>query len=796
MRILVLADRDWTHPEAGGSGANLHRQVEQFVALGHDVSVIAAGYPGASRSERLEGVTVHRVGGRTTVFPRAISLASRRLAAEADVVLEVINGITFLTPLWLRRPHVAYVHHVHAGPHYNEELAWLGRPVSAALETIPLRRLYRHTDFVCVSRATQDGLIGLGIPRNQIAVAYNGVEPELFGEPHRSAQPMFLVLGRLKRYKRIELLLDVMTQVPGARLEIAGDGSHREAIADKVHELGLESRVILHGFVDEQAKRELLRSAWAQVTASAAEGWGLTITEAAAAGTTSVGIATGGLREAIIHERTGLLARDADELAAHLRRLTGDRELVERLGANARERVRELTWERTAATTLEALEHAVAKEPDPTPLWRRLLHADVVRAAGLAAAVLANSAIALLCTVVFARWLGADKYGTLASLLSCFLILTVPGSALQVTVARDVSRDPGGAAEALARRALAAVLVLALPVALLLVLVRSQIAAVLGVNLEWAAAATVWFGWLWIALSLERGILQGRRRYRPLALSLIVEAAGRLLFGVALLALGLGATGALLGTGFAIAAAFGVMIAVDPLSRHLGAPPDLWLLARRCGAPLAALSLVAVLQNIDTILVRHRMSSASAGLYSEAAVAARGILWFGVGLGLFLLPEVARMSRRGADARPILAQMIGLVCIVALPLIVAFAVAGPEVMQFVFGDQRNLSSLGAALPLLSVAMTLLAISYLVVQYLLALRRRSFVLPLAVAAIAESVAVLVAEPSFQRVALAIIVVQALLLAVLLSAGLGHPRRRAAVEPGVAEDAVVAEEALVA
>jgi O-antigen/teichoic acid export membrane protein len=555
-----------------------------------------------------------------------------------------------------------------------------------------------------------------------------------------------------------------------------------------VRELGLERRVTLHGYVDESTKRELLRSAWAQVTASAAEGWGLTITEAAAAGSASGGIATGGLREAIIHERTGLLARDADELAAHLRRLTGDRELVERLGSNARERVRELTWERTAATTLEALDQAVSARPEPRPRWRRLLGADVVRAAGLAAAVLANSAIALLCTVVFARWLGADRYGTLASLLSAFLILTVLGSALQVTVARDVSRDPGGAAEALARRALSAVLLLAVPVALVLVLVRAQIADVLGVHLEWAAAATVWFGWLWIALSLERGLLQGRRRYRPLGVSLIVEATGRLLFGVGLLALGLGATGALLGTGFAIAAAFGVMIAVDPLRRQLGRPRDLWQLARRCGAPLAALSLVAVLQNVDTILVRHRMSSAAAGLYSEAAVAARGILWFGVGLGLFLLPEAARLSRRGADARPILAQMIGLVCVVAAPLIIAYGVAGTQVMRFVFGNQHNLSSLGAALPLLSVAMALLAISYLAVQYLLALKRRSFILPLAVAAVVESVAVLVAEPSFQRVALAIIGVQALLLVVLLTAALGQPRRRAAEEPVVAEKAV--------
>jgi O-antigen/teichoic acid export membrane protein len=334
------------------------------------------------------------------------------------------------------------------------------------------------------------------------------------------------------------------------------------------------------------------------------------------------------------------------------------------------------------------------------------------------------------------------------------------------------------------------VLLLALPVAGILVLVRGPIASVLGVDLEWASAATVWFGWLWIALSLQRGLLQGHRRYRPIGVSLIVEAVGRLVFGVGLLALGLGATGALLGTGFAIFAAFAVLVSVDPLIRRIGRPVDLWVLARRCGAPLCALSLVAVLQNVDTILVRHRMSHAAAGLYSEAAVAARGILWFGVGLGLFLLPEAARLARRGVDARPVLAQMIGLACIVAVPLIAAYGVAGQSVMRFVFGNHRNLATAGAALPLLSVAMALLAVSYLVVQYLLAMRRRAFVLPLLVAAVAESAGVLLAEPSFERVALAIIAVQALLLTVLLGAALIEPRVAvAADEPVVAEEALV-------
>lgn len=778
MHILVLADRDWTHPEAGGSGHNLRCQVKQLLERGHQVSVLAAGYPGGQSHELIDGVRVHRLGGRSTVFPTAIWRAGRGLAADADVVLEIINGITFLTPLWLRRPHVALVHHVHAGSHYVEEMGRIGRPLGALLETLPLRWLYPRTRFVAVSRSTQNGLVGLGIPRDRIAIAYNGVEPEMFVEPERSQQPSFLVLGRLKRYKRIEVVLEALAGIPEARLEIVGDGSHRAAVEAAASRLDLDGRITFHGHVDEATKRDLLRRSWANVTASAAEGWGLTIAQAAACGTPSVGLATGGLREAIIHEQTGLLARDPAELGEQLRRLAGDRELVEDLGARARERVRLLTWERCAEVTLGALEAEV--QAKPAGARGEPLLSDTLRAAGLAAAVLANSAIALVCTVLFARWLGIRHYGMLASLLACFLILTVPGSALQAAVARDVSQDPGGPAEGLARRAMSAVLRLALPVGALLALTRGQLASLLGVNLAWGSAAAVWFGWLWIALSIRRGLFQGHRRYRPIGVSLIVEAAGRLAFGICLLALGLGATGALLGTGFAIAASWAVLARADRSSAVSGRPADLWALARRGGAPLLALSLLAVIQNADVILVRHSMAARSAGLYSLAAVAARGILWFGVGLGLFLLPEAARRARRGLDTRGVLAQMIGLVCLLAVPLTVVYLFAGLPVLRLVLDERGQLDGAGAALPLLSLGMTFLAVSYLIVQYLLALRRRAFVVPLLLAALGESAALLLAGTSFDRVAWAVVVVQALLLAVLLMAALSRSRTRVAPE----------------
>jgi hypothetical protein len=327
---------------------------------------------------------------------------------------------------------------------------------------------------------------------------------------------------------------------------------------------------------------------------------------------------------------------------------------------------------------------------------------------------------------------------------------------------------------------MSAVLLLALPLAGVLALARGPIASVLGVNLEWAAAAAVWFGWLWIALSVRRGLFQGQGRYRPIGASLIVEAGGRLLFGILLLAAGLGATGALLGTGLAVVAAWGVLGRADRRPIPRGRPRDLWSLARRGGAPLVALSLLAVIQNADVILVRHTMPSATATWYSVAAVAARGILWFGVGLGLFLLPEAARRARSGVDARAVLAQMIGLVCVLAIPLIAVYVLAGVPLLRFVLHAHGHLADAGAALPLLGVGMTMLAISYLIVVYMLALRLRTFAVPLLIAALGESAGILLAGSSFQRVALTIVAVQALLLGGLLMTTLRDSRASLTLE----------------
>src|SRR4051812_49999914 len=73
LHILILSDRDWTHPQGGGTGTNLFGQVSRWMAWGHRVSVIACSYAGAAPVERIgDSLTIYRAGGRSTVFPRTI----------------------------------------------------------------------------------------------------------------------------------------------------------------------------------------------------------------------------------------------------------------------------------------------------------------------------------------------------------------------------------------------------------------------------------------------------------------------------------------------------------------------------------------------------------------------------------------------------------------------------------------------------------------------------------------------------------------------------------------------------
>src|SRR5918911_5172112 len=124
-----------------------------------------------------------------------------------------------------------------------------GRVAAFLLETLPLRLLYRRSRFLSISHASARDIAAHGIRPERIEVGYLGVELDAFApDPSaRAAVPTVLYLGRLKRYKRIEVLLDALVATPEAVLDIAGDGDHRPALERAISERGLSDRVRMHG---------------------------------------------------------------------------------------------------------------------------------------------------------------------------------------------------------------------------------------------------------------------------------------------------------------------------------------------------------------------------------------------------------------------------------------------------------------------------------------------------------------------------------------------------------------------
>jgi len=356
VRILLVNWQDRENPQAGGAEIHLHEIFGRLAARGHAVTLLCSGWRGCAPRAVLDGIDVHRVGTRYTFQFFAHGYYRRVLAPlDADVLVEDINKVPLYTPRWGARRTMALVPHLFGTTAFQE----VSLPMAAMVWTLerPLVRAYRGLPFEAISDSTAGDLAARGVPRDAIRVIYPGIDSVTYtpAPAQRAAAPLFVYLGRLKRYKRVDLIIRAFAALahPGARLAIAGTGGHRPALEALVRSLDLGERVRFLGFVTDAEKLRLLREAWALVFTSPKEGWGITNFEAAACATPVVASDSPGLRESVRDGVTGFLVPHGDvpALAAALARLAGDPALVRRLGTGGRAFAERFTWERAADET-------------------------------------------------------------------------------------------------------------------------------------------------------------------------------------------------------------------------------------------------------------------------------------------------------------------------------------------------------------------------------------------------------------------------------------------------------------
>ena len=152
--IEIVAWRDLDHPEAGGSEVHAARIAERWAAAGIDVHLTTStGARRAPTAER-DGYRTSRPAGRYLIFPAAVAAGLARRRARPDGVVEIWNGMPFLSPLWARHPRVVFLHHVHDGMWdlvLPPDLARIGKVVERRLAP----PFYAGTPIVTLSESSR-----------------------------------------------------------------------------------------------------------------------------------------------------------------------------------------------------------------------------------------------------------------------------------------------------------------------------------------------------------------------------------------------------------------------------------------------------------------------------------------------------------------------------------------------------------------------------------------------------------------------------------------------------------------
>ena len=361
-RIHMLAWRDLADVEAGGSELHASMVAERWANAGIEVTMRTSYAQGAPPEAVRDGYTVIRRAGRYLVFPRAVAAELTGRHGRRDGLVEIWNGVPFFSPIWARGPRVTWLHHVH------EDMWPLVLPSGLArMGQVLERRLappfYRRTQIVTLSESSREHLLDrLRLPARNVHVVPPGIDARYRPGGERTEVPTILGVGRLMPSKSFDALIravhDLRTEVP-ARLAIVGEGYERDALERLIAALGAEEWCELAGRVDDEELVRRYQSAWVVASTSRTEGWGMTLTEAAACATPSVATRIPGHTDAVRDGVGGLLVDSHDELVGALRAVITDPDLRGRLADGARRTAQELTWDRTAFETLSVLASTV-----------------------------------------------------------------------------------------------------------------------------------------------------------------------------------------------------------------------------------------------------------------------------------------------------------------------------------------------------------------------------------------------------------------------------------------------------
>jgi glycosyltransferase involved in cell wall biosynthesis len=365
-QVDVVAWRDLDDAEAGGSELHAHEVLSRWADAGIDVRLWTSRVDGAAREIHRSGYTVNRRAGRYAVFPRTALAGYRHKIGTGDGLVEIWNGMPFFSPLWTRCPRIVFLHHVHAEM-WNMVLSPNLARVGYALEHQVAPPFYRRSQIVTLSDSARDDLVDrLHFSPKRITVVPPGIDARFSPGGVRDADPFVVAVGRLVPVKRFDRFVEAMLVLkkihPRLQAMIVGEGYERPDLESRIAASDADDWFTLPGRLSDADLVDVYRRAWLVASTSVREGWGMTLTEAAACGTPSVATRIAGHQDAVVEGQSGLLVSSVPELVEAAGSILDDPMLRRRLSQGALRRAEQMTWERTAEVALQTLAAQVIRK--------------------------------------------------------------------------------------------------------------------------------------------------------------------------------------------------------------------------------------------------------------------------------------------------------------------------------------------------------------------------------------------------------------------------------------------------
>jgi glycosyltransferase involved in cell wall biosynthesis len=362
-KILLINWRDIKNPEAGGAEMYYHEIFRRMEGRGYQTTVLSHMFAGAPKEEIIDGMRTVRIGSKFLFNFNVIAYVNKH-QNEYDCIIEDINKVPFLTPLYTKKKRLHMVMHFFKGSIFNETVFPLALYIYCMEHCVPL--FYRNDLFVAISGSTSDEIVDFGIDRKRISIVEPGIDTTFFKQTvQKSDPPVISYVGRLMKYKNVQFIISALPKlreiVPGVVFEVGGSGDYRSELEQLAQRLGVGNAVTFLGRIDEEEKRDMLSRSTLFVNPSLKEGWGINNIEANLCRTISLSNNVPGLKDSVIDNVTGLLYENGniDDFCKKAYSALSDKNLLRRLEKKAYERALSLDWDSIAKRMEEVLKASV-----------------------------------------------------------------------------------------------------------------------------------------------------------------------------------------------------------------------------------------------------------------------------------------------------------------------------------------------------------------------------------------------------------------------------------------------------